>query len=58
MYECFHCCTKSVIWDNDFDFSDYGLEGKGIVHVCHCTNCGAQIEYKIFIPDEEEENEG
>lgn len=57
MYECFHCCTKSVIWDNDFDFSDFGLEGEGIVHVCHCTNCGAQIEYRIPIPDEEEDGD-
>lgn len=56
MYECFHCCTKSVIWDSDFNFEDYGLEGQGIVHVCHCTNCGAQIIYQIPIPDEEEED--
>ena len=53
MYECFHCCTKSVIWDSDFDFNDYGMEGEGIIHVCHCTNCGAEIEYRIKIGDEE-----
>lgn len=28
MYECFHCGEKSVIWDNDFMFEDYGLEGR------------------------------
>lgn len=50
MYECFHCCTKSVIWDADFDF---GYDGEGIVHVCHCTNCGAEIEYRVPIPDED-----
>lgn len=55
-YQCFHCCTQSVIWDSDFDFSDMGYEGEGIVHMCHCTNCGAEIEYKIAIPDEDEEN--
>ena len=55
MYECFHCCTKSVIWDSDFDFSDFGYEGEGIVHVCHCTNCGAEIEYRVSIPNEDEE---
>ena len=54
MYECFHCCTKSVIWDSDFDFSDFGYDGEGIVHMCHCTNCGAKIEYRIPIPDEDE----
>ena len=26
MYECFHCCKRAVIWDTDFDFSDFGLE--------------------------------
>lgn len=53
MFECFHCCRKSVVWDSDFDFSDFGLEGEGIVHMCHCTNCGAEIEYKVLIPDED-----
>lgn len=53
MFECFHCCTKSVVWDSDFDFSDFGLEGNGVVHMCHCTNCGAEIEYRIPIPDED-----
>lgn len=53
MYECFHCGTRSVIWDADFDFDDYCLEGQGIVHVCHCTNCGAVITYEIRIDDEE-----
>ena len=47
MYECFHCGERAVIWDADFDFSDYGEEGEGIIHECHCTNCGAQITYRI-----------
>ena len=47
MYQCFHCCTQSVIWDNDFSYEEMGYEGDGIVHICHCTNCGAEIEYKI-----------
>ena len=42
MYECFHCLQKSVIWD-----SDYGYDGEGVVHICHCANCGADIEYRI-----------
>ena len=57
MYECFHCLARAVIWDSDFDFSDVGLEGEGIVHFCHCANCGAQIEYYISIDAEEEEVE-
>lgn len=47
MYECFHCCTRGVIWDADFDFSDYGIEGEGVINVCHCVNCGAHIEYYV-----------
>ncbi len=47
MYECFHCCQKAVIWDSDFTFEDFGLEGEGLIHICHCANCGAEIEYRI-----------
>lgn len=56
MYECFNCLHKSVIWDCDYDFEDFGYEGEGIVHICHCTNCGAEIEYRVPINQEEEEN--
>ena len=56
MYECFHCGERAVIWDADFSFEDYGLEGDGIIHACHCTNCEAEIEYFIrVIPNENEE---
>lgn len=54
MYECFNCLKKCVIWDCDYDFEDYGLEGEGIVHVCHCGACGAEIEYRVPIKQEEE----
>ena len=27
MYECFHCLSRSVVWDSDFTFEDYGLDG-------------------------------
>ena len=58
MYECFHCGCKSVIWDSDFDFSDFdgAYDGEGIVHYCHCTNCGRRITYEIYFDDEEEED--
>ena len=55
MYECFECGERSVVWDADFDYADYGFEGNGIVHECHCQNCGAQIMY--FCPDESEEDD-
>lgn len=47
MYECFHCGKKTVVWDSDFTFEDYGYAGNGLIHECHCSNCGAQIIYKI-----------
>ena len=56
MYQCFHCGHDSVYWESDFTFEDYGLEGEGIIHCCHCGNCGADIEYFIRL-DEEEESE-
>jgi hypothetical protein len=45
MYECFNCGMRSVIWDSDFDYADYGLDGDGIIHECHCMHCGASITY-------------
>lgn len=57
MYECFHCGEKTVVWDNDFSFEDMGYDGDGIVHICHCANCGAEIEYRIPFSNSEDENE-
>ena len=54
MYECFHCGVKAVIWDNDFTFDDFMYEGQGIVHICHCSNYGPEIEYRIPIGQGEE----
>lgn len=50
MYECFHCGAKAVVWDEDLSFDDYGLvsDQEGIVHVCHCENCGAEIYYFVI----------
>lgn len=57
MYECFHYGAKAVIWDADFTFEDYCMEGEGIVHHCHCVNCGAEIEYFISLEDPEEKDD-
>lgn len=54
MYECFHCGTKSVVWDGDFSFEDFSLDGFGIVHMCHCSNCGARIIYEVECDEEDE----
>ena len=53
-YQCFHCLSESVIWDNDFDFEYFGYEGEGTVHCCHCANCGAEVEYRVPFNDSEE----
>ena len=55
MFECFHCGCRSVIWDADFTFEDYGYEGEGIVQELHCDNCGAEITYWIRLDKEDEE---
>lgn len=55
MYQCFHCLCNSVVWDADFDFEDFGYEGQGIVHICHCANCGAEIEYRVPIGDDDDD---
>lgn len=57
MYECFHCGHQTVTWDADFSFEDYGIEGEGIIHCCHCNNYGARIEYYIALCDDEQEDE-
>lgn len=56
MYECFHCLARAVIWDADFSFEDEGIEGEGIIHHCHCANCGAEITYFITIDKDGELN--
>ena len=54
MYECFHCLARAVIWQSDFTFEDFGMEGEGIVHVCECSSCGAEIYYYIPINNDED----
>ena len=56
MFECFHFLQRTVVWPCDFDFSDFGLDGDGIVQVLHCTNCGAEIEYRIPIKGDTEDD--
>jgi len=54
MYQCFNCTENTVILDSDFSFEDLGYIGEGIVHICHCTNCGAFIEYRVSTEDDDE----
>jgi DNA-directed RNA polymerase subunit RPC12/RpoP len=49
LYQCFHCGRNAVIWDSDFTGDDAFANGdeNGVVHFCHCTHCGAEIQYYI-----------
>lgn len=58
MFECFHCLCRSVIWQCDYSFEDFGYEGEGIVQILECSNYGAEIEYRISLNEEEEADEG
>ena len=50
--QCFNCRQFAVAWQADFDFEDFGIfDRKGIVHVCECRNCGAEIEYYCEIKE-------
>ena len=57
MYECFHCGCRTVVWQSDFTFDDYGYDGEGIVQNLYCCNCGAEIEYRIPFESEDEDEE-
>lgn len=56
MYECFNCLQRAVIWDSDCNPEDIGVEGRGVVHFCHCSKCGAEITY-VCLEDNEDETE-
>mgnify|MGYP003136034021 FL=1 len=46
---CFHCKNK-LTWGGDFDYEDYGLDGKGIVSNLSCSKCYAYVE--VYFPME------
>ena len=43
-----------MVWDGDFSFEDMGYDGEGVVNCCHCTNCGAEIEYRVSFEEDED----
>lgn len=49
---CPNCGSEKVIWKSDFDFEDYGMEGKGIVHEMECADCGAFIICMVSAEEE------
>ena len=47
---CYHCGNK-LIWNSDFGYEDYGLEGEGIISVLSCSYCNAMVE--VYLPLDE-----
>lgn len=56
MFECLNCGEKALLWDCDYSYDDYELEGDGIVREFHCTKCRAEITLYIPLDDPEEED--
>lgn len=50
--KCVNCGCK-MVWQNDYDFNDYGINGEGIIKVFSCGECDTLSEN--FIPLKEEE---
>lgn len=50
---CFICGHETIVWDNDFDAQDLGIEEEGIVSYFHCSKCGA--DYEVLRIENEEE---
>jgi hypothetical protein len=44
-------CTNTMIWQSEFDYEDYGIEGEGIIgtYVCQNDKCNVEDVY-IFTP--------
>ena len=47
-------CNDNLIWNNDFNFEDYGLEGEGIIAILSCSGCNATFEGYLSLEEEEE----
>ena len=54
--KCWHC-NSEVIWNSDFSYEDYALDGDGIVTVLTCSNEECQAMYECYKPLNIEEEE-
>lgn len=42
-------CNKSLIWESDFSYEDFGIEAEGQVIILSCTNEECNVEsIKIY----------
>ena len=46
---CWYCKNEELVWQNDFSYEDYGLDGDGIVSVLHCENCNALVNVYLSL---------
>ena len=47
MYQCFHCLHYQLYGIRILVLMTMVWNGEGIVHHCHCGNCGAEIDYYV-----------
>lgn len=45
MTQCWFCGAAEMQWSGDFDFSDFGIPGDGVVAELSCPNCGATATF-------------
>lgn len=51
---CWHCGER-MVWQSDFSFEDYGLEGEGIVAVLICSSCNTRADFYTSFDEEQGE---
>ena len=51
-----HCyfCGSKLIWNCDYSFEDFMLDGEGIVTVLTCSNDCCQATFEGYLPFDEE----
>ena len=47
-------CNSKLIWNCDYSFEDYGMEGEGIIATLSCSGCNALFEGYLSFESEEE----
>lgn len=43
---CWYCGGK-LVWQSDFNYDEAYGGGEGIVTLLKCSDCGADVEYKL-----------
>ena len=51
--KCWHC-NSDVVWQSDYSFEDYDMDGDGIVTVLTCSKCDAYYEITLKTKKENE----